>query len=82
MLMFVDRMKGRHVGEFYEKLMGFRASMGQESSLWPPSDGNLTREELQWFLTRPANADLIKNGLQQISDFRQTLIRCVWGVDN
>ena len=49
MLMFVDRMKGRHVGEFYEKLMGFRASMGQESSLWPPSDGNLTREELQWF---------------------------------
>ena len=53
--------------------------MGQESSLWPPLDGNMTREELQWFLAKPDNAELIKNGLQQISNFRQTLIRCCWG---
>ena len=74
-------MKDCQVGEFYEKLVGFRARIGQESSLWPPLDGDMSREELQWFLARPGNAELIKNGLQQISSFRQTLIRCVWGAD-
>ena len=72
-------MKDCHVNEFYEKLVGFRASIGQESSLWAPLDSDMTRQELQWFLSRPTNAELIKNGLQQISNFRQTLIRCVWG---
>ena len=76
------RMKGCHVNEFYEKLLGFRAIMGQESSQWPPLDGKMTRQELQWFLTRPANAGMIETGFQQISDFRETLIRCVWGVDD
>ena len=76
------RVKGSHVSEFYEKLLGFRAIMGQESSQWPPLDGKMTRQELQWFLTRPANADLIKNGFNQISNFRQTLYRCMWGEDN
>ena len=80
-MIIVDRVKDCHVGEFYEKLVGFRARIGQESSLWPPLDGNMSREELQWFLARPDNAELIKNGLQQISSFRQTLIRCVWGAD-
>ena len=75
-------MKGCHVNEFYEKLLGFRAIMGQESSQWPPLDGKMTRQELQWFLTRPANVGMIETGFQQISDFRETLIRCVWGVDN
>ena len=80
-MIIADRVEDRHVGEFYEKLVGFRARIGQESSVWPPLDGTMTRQELQWFLARPGNAELIKNGLQQISTFRQTLIRCVWGPD-
>jgi len=66
--------------EFYDKLTGFRSSLGRG---WDSShlalDERISRQELQWFLTRPDNAVMVSNGLEQITEFRQTLIRCIWG---
>ena len=66
--------------EFYDKLTGFRSSLGRG---WDSShlalDERISRQELQWFLTRPDNAVMVSIGLEQITEFRQTLIRCIWG---
>ena len=74
-------MQASDITHFYDKLIGFRTSLVEDGCDWPhqpPEDGMMSKQELQWFLTRPGNAVMVTNGLGQISGFRQTLIKCIW----
>ena len=43
---------------------------------------SVSRRQLASFMRRAENQDLVAGGLQQVSEFRQTLITCISGDNN
>ena len=66
------------LGVFYDQLTNFRSNLDLDwsTSYWPLTDTLVTKKHLTMFLTRPQNRELIRNGLNQILTFRQTLVAC------
>ena len=63
--------------DFYGRLRSFRDGLELDLSQWPQEEQEeVRRPELQWFLSQQENQDLIKDGLHQLGDCRQTLIQC------
>jgi len=72
-------MQGSHLLQFYNLLTQFRANLEMDQSYWPPLGRAVTFIQLEMFLTREQNQDVVRGGLEQISDFRQILIKCISG---
>jgi len=70
------------LGTFFDQLTNFRSNLDLSQSYWPLTDTLVTRRHLSLFLMRPANHELINNGLNQICTFRQTLVTCSFGSNN
>ena len=63
--------------DFYVKLMGFRDRVELDPTQWPLAEHSLKRQELQWFVCRPENEDMIRKGFDQLTDYRDTLKKCI-----
>jgi len=73
--------KGRQLLEFYNLLTQFRANLELDQSYWPTVEQAVTLAQLEMFMTKEQNQVVVRGGLDQISDFRQILIRCISGGD-
>ena len=63
--------------DFYGRLRSFRESLELDLSGWPlEEEKEVARPEVHWFLSQQENQDLMRDGLQQLAEFRQTLIKC------
>ena len=64
--------------DFYGRLTSFRDGLELDLSQWPQQqeEEEVRRPELHWFLSRQENQELVTDGLQQLAEFRQTLIKC------
>ena len=62
---------------FHSLLTGFRSNLELNQSFWPVRDNIVTRKQLMMFLRQSSNKEIISNGLEQISVFRQDLINCI-----
>ena len=64
---------------FHGLLTQFRANLELDQSYWPTLDRLVTLSHLKLFMTAEQNQAVVKGGLDQISDFRQILIKCISG---
>ena len=64
---------------FHNLLTQFRTNLELDQSYWPPLDETVTLTQLEMFVTKEQNQEVVRGGLDQISDFRQILIRCISG---
>jgi len=64
---------------FHGLLTQFRSNLELDQSYWPIPDRTITMSQLKLFMTSEENQAVVKGGLDQISDFRQILIRCISG---
>ena len=63
--------------DFYGRLRRFRESLELDLSQWPlEEEQEVARPEVHWFLSQQENQDLMRDGLHQLAEFRQTLIKC------
>ena len=68
---------GHHLHTFHSLLTQFRTNLELDQSYWPPFDKVITPPQLEKFLTDEDNEHIVRGGLEQISEFRQLLIRCI-----
>jgi len=66
---------------FYSLLTQFRANIDLDQSYWPAIDRTVTMAHLEMFIIKEENQEVMKGGLDQISEFRQILISCISGGD-
>ena len=63
--------------DFYGRLTRFRDSLELDLAQWPhQEEEEVRRPELQWFLAQEENQGLMRAGLQQLEECRQTLVQC------
>ena len=62
--------------DFYGRLTSFREGLELDLSQWPLEEEEVSRPELQWFLSQQENQETIKAGLEQLGELSQTLIQC------
>ena len=68
---------GHHLHTFHSLLTQFRTNLELDQSYWPPFDKVITPPQLEKFLTDEDNEHIVRGGLEQISEFRQLLIKCI-----
>ena len=67
--------------DFYWNMRRFRESLDLDLSQWPQEgkeeeEEEVKRLELHWFLSQQENQDWVRDGFQQLAEFRETLIKC------
>ena len=67
--------------DFYWNMRRFRESLDLDLSQWPQEgkeeeEQEVKRLELHWFLSQQENQDWVRDGFQQLAEFRETLIKC------
>ena len=68
--------------DFYWNMRRFRESLDLDLSQWPQEgkeeeeEEEVRRLELHWFLSQQENQDWVRDGFQQLAEFRETLIKC------
>ena len=65
--------------KFHNLLTQFRANLELDQSYWPAFEQAVTTTHLEIFLTNEQNQEVVMGGLDQISEFRQILIKCISG---
>jgi len=68
---------GHQLHTFHSLLTQFRTNLELDQSYWPPFDKVITPPQLEKFLTDEGNEHIVRGGLEQISEFRQLLIKCI-----
>ena len=65
------------INQFHDLLLSFRAGLELDQSYWAVQDSTISRHQLNSFMTRPENKEMVTNGLDQMSGFRRNLIKCL-----